>query len=520
MGAPDAGLGIVTFIGFMLVAVTILLLTGSFEVIYVEGRGYVHAADDHMITMRVAQNFAQTGFPYFNQSEAVAANTSLFWPMMLSGVFVLANGAKATVLVVIMSVVLSAVSATIAAMMMKDFVQRAAVLVFLVLGQTFQAYGATGWEHVPQTFFVTLGFYLIYRASREKLNIPNIAMIYLSFSFLFRPDSAILIAVVGLVWYFHNLNYRKLSTYGVAFALLLLPVAYLYSMDFFYDDWVPNTAHLKRLGFLQSLESGFLFIFNYVAAGMLPTLFIILLVLRPKSRFVHLLLATVAAHIVYVISVGGDVFNHGRFFMVLLPVMTAVAMRELISKLDFGGQRTTETIIAGGFTIVLLLSIGPNFVRGVFANPDLNTPISEQVRIAHVINQKISPKSGSVGMHYLGVSYHLPNFHIVDFLGKAEPYIAQTEIKAGPIGHNRWDYDYAFEKYDIAVVPIRDATVMLVQSNGFVLQNQSSMFWYKCALRAIKSGNYQYIPSEYFQNQNFGAFVRNDLVHLFDKVKD
>ena len=137
------------------------------------------------------------------------------------------------------------------------------------------------------------------------------------------------------------------------------------------------------------------------------------------------------------------------------------------------------------------------------------------MRLLSVAEQHISPDDGSIGLHYLGIGFHFLDFHVVDFLGKAEPHIARTAVRIGPIGHNKWDYDHAFEKYKIAIIPMPDTTVENILSDNYVITKKSLIFWEICALKALSSGNYEFIPAKVFGNKSFGALVRKDLAERF-----
>ena len=76
--------------------------------------------------------------------------------------------------------------------------------------------------------------------------------------------------------------------------------------------------------------------------------------------------------------------------------------------------------------------------------------IRSQIILADKIKKNLEPSDGSIGLHYLGISYHLPDFHVVDFLGKANEHIAKSNYKNLLIGHNKWDYSYAFKNFNIA----------------------------------------------------------------------
>ncbi len=52
--------------------------------IFIYGR---YASDDSYIHLRIARNFAEHGVPYYNPDQAVAGSSSLFWLILLSGLF-------------------------------------------------------------------------------------------------------------------------------------------------------------------------------------------------------------------------------------------------------------------------------------------------------------------------------------------------------------------------------------------------------------------------------------------------
>jgi hypothetical protein len=119
-----------------------------------------------------------------------------------------------------------------------------------------------------------------------------------------------------------------------------------------------------------------------------------------------------------------------------------------------------------------------------------------QVVLAAGLAQRLNPDVGSIGMHALGIGYHMPEFHIVDFLGKAEPYIARSTAHPGRIGHNKWDYDYAFSNYDIAAVsmPISMPISMVkrVRAPNYQPRKTGDQFWDIAILKMLSSGDYRF----------------------------
>lgn len=202
--------------------------------------------------------------------------------------------------------------------------------------------------------------------------------------------------------------------------------------------------------------------------------------------------------------------------MLLLPVVSATFINEL-SQLQHWWSKDQRTV-AITCIMFMLLTVwqSPALLRRAFfplANAD--SARIEQIRIAHSLNHNILPADGSIGLHYLGISFHVPTFHVVDFLGKAEPYIARSQVRYGPIGHNRWDYGYALSNYKIAAIPIMANVVRRVQSLDYKLEEHDYMFWEIAATTILLSENYTFLGPEFFENETFGAFIRKDLVANF-----
>lgn len=506
-------------LAFLYIVSLIILYTGNIETFETTQQRHIHTADDHMITMRVARNFWETGLPYFNETEAVAANTSLFWPIILGSTVMSFGPVAAVAANVMLSVGMSAFTVAISLLILRDWPVRIAAAILMIFSSTFIKYAATGWEHVPQAMFFTFGMVLINRASRDRFVIPSAAMLLICLSFLFRADSAVVIFLSGIVWFFHNDNFKRYGTYVWCALFLIIPSVYLFFMNYFYGSFVPNTAYLKNLDVEDGLRFGIAYVINPLKSGLVPIFLLALLALRPKSTFSRFVLFLGLGHLCYVIYIGGDVFGGGRFFFFLMPIVVVVVIREFVSSQIWGSQEKAYAVAFSAIVVCLMATNYKVIINQVFLSSGVEgaSPVEEQVRLLSDASEKIGVRDGSIGLHYLGVAYHFPDFHVVDFLGKAEPRIAQTEVQFGPIGHNRWDYEYTFAAYDIAIIPIQDRVIERVIAPDFVLKNKNYMFWDECAQIALRSGNYQYVPAEYFGNRTFGALVRTDLLGRFER---
>jgi len=317
-------------------------------------------------------------------------------------------------------------------------------------------------------------------------------------------------------WVLHlQLEPKKPGTYLHAAALVTLPLIYVLLMYYYYGDWRPNTAHLKSFDLSTALGMSVAYFKDYTQSGFVPLIAAIILLIPKKSRFSILVLTAALAHLLYVALIGGDFFEDGRFLMLLLPTVSATLLHEIERRAHRGTHFAQAAL--GTFAIMLVLWQAPTLIKASLpALAVQDETILEQVRVAHVINEVLEPADGSIGLHYLGLGYHTPAFHVVDFLGKAEPHIARTQVKFGPPGHNRWDYDYALSNYDIAIIPIGESVVRMVSEPGFEIVQRDWMFWGIAAKTALDSGRYTYVTAAEFGNQDLGALVRNDLLGKFE----
>ncbi|MBT8474326.1 MAG: hypothetical protein KJO78_02530 [Alphaproteobacteria bacterium] len=493
------------------VSVAILLVFGRYSVVELPGGVAFHSGDDHMITQRVAWNFFSTGRPEFNPGEAVAANTSLFWPIILSPVYAIFGLQNAVMAVITLSCVLSGLTIVLAVRLLESPLAQAVAAVFLTLTASFLYLGPTAWEHIPQTLLVTLAFLGVLRASQgQRLPVVPISSLWLmAAAFLVRPDTAPLVALFVGTWFVTERNYAKSKSYLILAGLCVAPLVYLALMHAFYGEFVPNTAHLKVQGFRESVQLGVYHVTSS-RAGIFPLLLLVLLLLRPRDAGAAFVSLAGLIQVSYVIAIGGDVFFGGRFFIVLLPIVTVTLLREL-------EWRSSSAFIRRGVLAALAFVAMVSFAQ--FLTRPNNNAIAEQVRIADALSGRIAPQDGSVGLHYLGIGYHLPAFHVVDFLGKAEPVIARSPAKFGPIGHNKWDYEYAFSAYEIAAFPFPAFRVDAVAQPDYAPPDDLDLLgpWMSAAYFMSNAKTHTFIRPEVFGNSpgGFGLFVRNDLLDRF-----
>ncbi len=465
-----------------------------------------HLTDDSMVTLRVAANFWRYSVPYFNVSEAVAANTSLFWPIIISPIFMLPDTRFVPVIVisVISAMAIPALTYFFAKQLAKPH-KKLLLIILICFSNSSLVYAATGWEHIPQLLSVNLGFFLILQNKNDDFRKYIFGIYLISISFIFRSDISFLTIVVfiGLIIV---IDRNLLSKYLLYLSpIVIIPVTYLFLMDYYYDSFVPNTFFLKSTGIENRISLGIKYVINPMKSGYVPIALVCLLCVWKKLDVREkVILISCLAHVVFIVFIGGDVFSGGRFFLVLLPITALL----LINRLPLFIPALIVCVFCL-YPIYRVVSQKISKERSV-----MEISLGNQLGLATIINQSLVPEDGSIGLHNLGIAYHLPDFHVVDFLGKAEPYIARLPAKSDVIGHNKWDYDYALSKYNIAAVPISAAIYrMSLELESVEFRHKGYAFAIFAAQKLNSTGNFEYIGSNRLCfSSRFGLFVRKDLL--------
>ncbi|WP_112321235.1 hypothetical protein [Oceanibium sediminis] len=471
----------------------------------------VHLEDDNMITLRVAQVMHETGRPYFNPGEPVAANTSLFWPILMSPLFGLLPPEVVPGVLFMLSCVMSVLSATLAASLVRPAVAQVLVFAAVLLSPGFIKYGGSGWEHIPQTLVVTFGFWLILRNSARTSWRDAAGFLAVSLGFAFRLDAAVLVAGVWGLFVLRHGRAHPVRVGAISLFALLLPALYLVLMLRYYGDVVPNTFYLKESG-PGEIGQGLRYLATPRLAGLGPVLVAaaaLLWLRKPGAKGADLAVSLVLLAYVAAMSLsGGDIFSAGRFFLVVLPVATALVVRAMEGAALQGA--VAAAILAGG----IATGGAPNWRGPIDTRTAESGPankMASHVALTQLIADRLSPQDGSIGLHRLGMGYHLPDFHIVDFLGKAEPHIARTAPQRGPKGHNKWDYDHAFATYDIAAAPFPMSEADLLQYEDLPPHNW--MYLWIFGRKLLTDPEYVLLSPEALggSQTDWGLFVRTDL---------
>ena len=527
-------------LSYLLLLLTTNLFFNSFIGVKIEidSRPYFHLLDDPMINFRASYNFWLNGNPYINPEESVSAISTLFWPIIISPIYSLVTYEYAIVVFYLLSILIYSLTICLICNNEKNNFKAILKALLLILTPASQTYASSFWEHVPQALLVTLAFILIYNDFKKYkfLKISNLSFLILCSSFIFRPDSAPIIFVIGIYWTITNFfpkGYFQFNLLSFLTGLICLAflASHIYGMLYFFSDIKPNTAYLKILSFKDSFLLGIKYLFDPLSSNYWLPIFLFICIFYSKFNLAQkLIIKCLIAQIVYIIYVGGDIFVNSRFFIFLIPILVVL----FFDFLDILFKKFHKKAINQKMYIVIVAVIlvaqylNPTNLKNYLlykSNGSLKnqeSSIRSQIILADKIKKNLEPSDGSIGLHYLGISYHLPDFHVVDFLGKANEHIAKSNYKNLSIGHNKWDYSYSFENFNIAVVPLYywnyETALNRSKTGNFVGDKEG--FWNAAAEYIIKTGEYTFIyPNELNikKNLSLGLFVRNDLISKIKK---
>ena len=362
--------------------------------------------DDAFISFRYTRNLLEGHGLVFNPGEYVEGYTNFLWILELAaiwGVFGLRPEHAAPWLSVAYTV------GTVAAMLwwvvrLPSLRNRGLVgwmaLGLLCSSATFAVWTSSGGLETRQfTFFIVTAVVCLslYRYSRRGLLIASLS---LAAAALTRPEGLMLAAccfgwfAVQRVVSDRRINSRLVrDLIPLVAPFLILVAAHFLFRYAYYGEWLPNTYYAKHVR--PWYESGF----RYLWAAALETgLYILLplafLALRTRWRMAQdgtyaLALLCVAAHMAYLLPIGGDFFEFRPldFYWPLLAVPAAEGIALLGSGISTGLRRFPRvprwTAAGGTYTIALFLPVlfYANAIQGFLLFED--SGIRAQTGVAH-----------------------------------------------------------------------------------------------------------------------------------------
>jgi hypothetical protein len=268
---------------------------------------------------------------------------------------------------------------------------------------------------------------------------------------LTRPDGAVFTAALALALVIAR--GPSVRAFMSAATLVVLPLAaWVGQLAFrlwYYDDWVPNTAHVKVSWSIHHLMDGI----RYVGVGLgyhLPVVvlaIVVLVTVRPFRRLT--ILAPLAIAILwacYVAAIGGDGFPGRRHVLPLIVcaamILTAGWTASVLRRLPVVAQ-------------VLVIAVTLLWYSQLQARDPLNVVAREEVwewecaTLAGALGTAFEAEAPLIAADPVGCVGYFGKLPTLDMLGLTDRHIARTrpeDFGQGWIGHELGDGQYVLSR--------------------------------------------------------------------------
>lgn len=499
----------------------------------------IHLDDDVMISLRTGVILNEIGIPAFNRSDIAQPSTSYLAPYLAGILHKFFPGNLATLFFTLIGFIAVLVSLVFIVHHSKSKMIGVTLVIFLMSTSTFHQFAFQGWDHNLQSFFLILSLHLLF-SKKTKFRYSLALGIVLFFAVAYRPDAAIIAISILLA---HWIKFRNIShTLLVTFIFLSLVFTSLVLNYRAFGYLTPTTFRLKT-GSPQTL----VYIMNYLKENFFHfsalTVFIIgFIIFLLKRKHIPLFAVPIVVGTVVTATYCAfvsDVFTGGRMFWSSAIVVCAILGYGLEANQFFGSRFNFRPKLwvwtvkekTPGFTVNLILMVWLLFQvqesymwssdRFLIKDSELSAT-SAQFDVAMFINHKMDPRDGSVGLYWLGVGYHLPQFEIADFLGKADELIANESSQWGPPGHNKWDTNASVMKWNPQIIiPSQRDMFEITVSEAISWQSQRQDWGFVADLRTspVINSRYTYcyiITKENVRISPWEFYLRNDLLSKYD----
>ena len=414
----------------------------------INGTRYFLLADDAMVSMRYAKNFASGhGLVWNPGGERVEGYTNFLWVMIMSlPHFFNFPLWQTSLFVQSLSLFLLLLSVYFIYLIALK-ISSGNIFASLAAGVAAASYfSSTYWSLVGMetgliSFFCALIVYLLADQTGDKPP-SNIIYVLLSLIIFSRADGFVLSSCIAIfIAMTEPTNKRRPVVLGIITVLGSLVLITLFRL-FYYHDILPNTYYLKMTGyplFLRITRGLIVFMQSILKVWLIP--FVIpFIVLRPfKNRIFSLSVLIFCVQSLYSIYAGGDAWEEGmamnRFITISMPLfcMTVVLALWHLSETLIKKPGTSKLTFILAVSIVIALINTPRgkaSLNDIF-NPSgaLNIPESKHnLNMAMLLGFLTKPEA-RVAIVRAGVMPYFIDRYYIDTLGKNDRHIAKVLMK-------------------------------------------------------------------------------------------
>ncbi|MFC2150843.1 hypothetical protein ACFLQV_05005 [Calditrichota bacterium] len=446
----------------LLLAILILSMYEAFRV--------PRLVDDAFISFRYAENLINGNGLIWNLGDApVEGYSNFLWTVLIAIAMKIGVHPEQAVFFLSFPIHLLALLLIwkVARLTLKNDLGAIFVLAAAGLNHSLYGFATSGLETSLQLLTFMAVWYLLITGMQSGWTIRRTILLslLLALSIFNRPDSGLLIAFAGWIWFatIRERSPHHLPALIFPFALLVAP--WLVWKFAFYGSLLPNSFHAKVRGVSgvgYGLYYVYLFIMHYMLAPYLLIIAANFLRIRRDSPAIGYMIIFTAAWFVYVILSGGD-FMEFRFFVPVLPLLLIAIVASL-------GAAFTNRATRIALCLVFLLATINNardienvfFAKGVEKLESLTGHIyahgENWIAIGKQLHKLFDGTDVSICAGAAGAIPYYSKLYTVDFLGLNDKDIPPIAEHFSEVAGHRIiaPLDYIHERgVNLIVQPIR-----------------------------------------------------------------
>lgn len=446
--------------------------------IAIDGERYFSLMDDAMISMRYAWNLAHGYGLVWNPGEFVEGYSNPLMTILMALICFFFHKKMAVLVVQVLGIPIVLACAFVARRLAyhlysthktRDLIADL-TFVGVLLYYPLSFWSLMGMETGLLTFLLLMGISCGIRWTNDHDDyLLYISSAFMGFAFLTRNEALLLsILLFGFLFFENSFSEKtlhrlpKIIKAGLIFSIfVLLQIAFRW---FYYGELVPNTYTLKvsQIPLTVRINDGLIYSLGFIVSFALPWILSSTGFLLARNRKTALLLSFPLLFTVYQLWTGGDVFTRWRFFVPVVPFLFISSfagidrITDFLSHFlkDFGQRKNIIIIIL--LALCILISNFNFFQEAFFITPLPETSNNEHTVSVAIAIKALTKPEASIGVFTAGTLPFYSDRHAIDFLGKADPYIASLYPHlpqkvnwfqpATMPGHNKYDLNYSIKK--------------------------------------------------------------------------
>lgn len=428
----------------------------------VEGRRYFCLADDAMISMRYAANWAAGQGLVWNPGQRVEGYTNFLWTLVMGACHLPSlSPSHCCLLVQVLGLVTlwCGLVATVTLARSCRLLPTSACCAVVLAGTFYNLilFTLTGWETGVLACLVTFALARGVDALRHRQG-ALAPMLWLAPAVLVRQDVLPLTLFVFVFVWFCVRRGRTRLVLGLAVVAAVM-AAHMVWRHHYYGDWLPNTYYLRLTGspLANRLLPGLDQTLWTVGTLAFPLLLAATTLIRPK-RWHFLLAGTFAVALLYQLYVGGDAAPTNRFVLPAalgLLVLAAEGIHRAMAALMERKTHAIGTVVRSGLTLVAVVTLNGLHWKHclLLARPEGTSEAQANIMYAHAID-KIADPEAIVVVGWAGTFPYFSQRRCCDLLGKCDHHVARLPTRPGNDrpAHNKFDLQYTLTTYKPDIV--------------------------------------------------------------------